>query len=793
MVKMPRRTFLAISISLLVVGCGGGGGGGTGGSINPIVRPDVPFYTPQRINSYQPLSGATYRTPLVEVYSRDLNGDGRQEVIMQNSSFAPSAAEWQNGSLQIFGWNSGAFKNETTSWFSGTDNVYTGGTTLRFGDFTGNGRVDMFATTFTDRGDLYRPSVVYFNNGNSTFRRADINFGNVDGHDSHVTDLNGDGFSDILIADYSGNMKVAFGSAAGTFTIYGGTGVFGNLPGASSISVADYMGNGTKSIVVTDGPKDGNSDTLLYSWKIQDGLLVMTKISTLPASRFYLSKWDAQRSAVTGAPHEIRNISYDFNKDGRPDVVVFSALDSPTKTNAYSEVQFLRNDGGGVFSDVTDSVLVGFNSNKQPSYNPVLVDVNNDGLLDIFLSTSGTGNSTVLVQTKEGKFVESYGTILSDFAKQIKSLTGVTASDNSTISLVRGPDNLLYLASGMVYEGNDGVAKVAVYLSRLGDASSATAQATIAALTQVWPWMSPADANSTLVQSATLWLDGIPVIDLRNVFSPIGGLGISLDGRQGARMPISGHISVPGFNKNLLNNVVAVDGVGRDWRVNLESLEARPRPMNIAYSHVDAPAQSWSARFVANALTDQQGFSAAGDERSFTTGMTSRYWGWDSPYVLHIGMTNMPGSPWFSFSGMFGNIRSSNVIEASVARQWTSGWWAQTGMQQTITDFDRKMVTNISPVYSAYAIGGWREDGWSLYGGLQPTIFSGSMDLRLPSHVDLAGVLHYQDRKIQIRNDPVTFLGAERIWRDRQHSLSLAAVTNSQQQHSVRANYKYQF
>ena len=72
----------------------------------------------------------------------------------------------------------------------------------------------------------------------------------------------------------------------------------------------------------------------------------------------------------------------DFNGDGRMDVIVFSTLGGRGLTNGYSEIQFLRNDGGGTFVDVTDSVLVGYTHERSITYNPVVLDVNNDGKVD---------------------------------------------------------------------------------------------------------------------------------------------------------------------------------------------------------------------------------------------------------------------------------------------------------------------------------------------------------------------------------------------------------------------------
>ena len=191
---------MAVSISLTACG-GGGGGGGLSSTMGGFVRSDVPYHAPVRVNHFQPLTGTTYLSPNTEVYARDLNGDTTQEVVVQSVGWAQTQAAWQNSALQIYGWNTGDFRNETTTWFAAGDNINTGGSTVRFGDFRGNGRTDMFVAAFTDTMAYMAPSTVYLNNGNSTFTRQTLDFGAVSPHDSIVTDLNADGFSDRCLGE----------------------------------------------------------------------------------------------------------------------------------------------------------------------------------------------------------------------------------------------------------------------------------------------------------------------------------------------------------------------------------------------------------------------------------------------------------------------------------------------------------------------------------------------------------------------------------------------------------------
>ena len=153
-----RRTVLAVSITAAIAtlsACGGGGGNTT----QTYVNRQVPFYTPQRINSYTPLNGTEWRSPGTGIFTKDLNQDSIDEVVVSAVGFGLYGT-WQDANLQIFGFNTGTFRNETSTWFNTGANTYTGGTTVKFGDFNNDGHIDMFAPTFTD-SELFRPSAVF--------------------------------------------------------------------------------------------------------------------------------------------------------------------------------------------------------------------------------------------------------------------------------------------------------------------------------------------------------------------------------------------------------------------------------------------------------------------------------------------------------------------------------------------------------------------------------------------------------------------------------------------------------
>jgi hypothetical protein len=776
-----RRTVLAVSVSSAIAtlsACGGGGGA----SNQTYIDRQVPFSTPTRVGSVTPINSASYKYDHTALYAENISGGTGQELIV-TGRMNPDAGTYSTYNLSIFGWSNGTLVNQTSQWFSGTDNQIIGTEAqVKFGDFDGDGRKDMYAPPYTDTS-VYGPGAVFFNNG-SNFTRSNINFGNILSHDSAVYDLNNDGRSDIVTMSFGHDVRFSFGNADRTFTNYTNTSSVG---GGSGIAVADFLGNGTSTMIMTDS----FGANRLVSWSITGGNLVLTQESLLPTSRFLLPKW---ASYGFSGSHDIRALAFDFDNSGRTSAVVIGRpWISGGQWPNYSEVQFLKNQGGGVFIDVTDTTLIGYNHNTSASYNPKLADVNNDGLIDIVLSSpdwNGTGSSQVLIHTADHKYVASHATVLKAFQDQsinIEQAINASASNGANgIVFVQGPDGSTYLATAISYSSG-GQHQKAIYLSKLGT-NTPSAQATATAIKQQWPWMSDAQVNTVLSRSSTTWF-GLNVLDSDKALNPIGTLSLPVNGRL---MNLSGHIG--GINLNgVANRVSVVDSVGRDFTMNYSSTNT-PGIMNL-----------WG-RFVENIDDDTRGAQVSGiqafkhngfkfggseDNRNMVVGMTGI--NIDKDTSLSVQYTRMPFSPFVQLNGSWGLVKSSSTLESTLTNR-QGAFVSKLGLMYSSTEIEQGLVNRINPISSIWAEAGYEWKHFQTYAGMLPKVISGTANITLPTGVDNQGQIQYTNTTADVYSPTVAyarFSYSDRV--NKKVSYRINGIVTSQQQHSIIGNVQISF
>jgi hypothetical protein len=788
---MRRKLLWACLFGTIVVtGCAGGGGGGAGGgsgggsTSNPVLR-SVPYSTPVRVDSVKPMNSTAFESDSSALFSQSLSGNG-EELITAGRAGTTEQGSYPTYNLNVFGWSNGSLVNRTSQWFAGNDNVILGTEpSIKFADFDGDGKKDMYVASNTDTTPI-GSGWVYFNNG-SNFTRVDLNLG-VTGHDSAVYDLNGDGRSDI----YTTGGRVSFSNANRTFSSHNVVGA--QYPGvAGSVAIADFMGNGGSTILLTDqnGWQRGNNK--LYSWEMIDGALNgrpgaqdfnLNLVATLPDSRFFLPKWSGH--GFSGS-HDYRALAFDFDNSGLTSAVVFSR---PALTNGvwpdFNEIQFLKNKGGGTFIDVTDTTLVGYNTSSPTAYNPKLMDVNSDGLIDIVLggTLNGTG-AQVLIHTKEHKYVASYSAVIDAFIAQSATLEKVlnasAEAGGNGVVFVKGPDGSMYLATAITYNSCKGNCsshqEKAIYLSKLGS-TTASAQATAAAIKQVWPWMNDGQINTILAQSSTQWF-GMNILDPAKAFQPIGELSIPLSGGKGLA-PIRGYVMGLGLDNS---STVVTDSLGRGFTTSLKFMNVSG--MNsFGYNthHNDQHSLTSHAEYLVNgtpmtygnvrvATENRYGFNGTGQGASTTTQNLAQY-SIGIPNVYKKGKfsygaqyTSLNTNPWIAFGGAWGSITNSGIFD-NVVTYRDGGFSTQASLMHVTTNITPGLITKVNNIVGTWAESGYRfgdvkdKGDFGVYAGIKPVVLSGDVEAKMPTSIDNNGNVVYTNKKLAIQNQATPYIRA---------------------------------
>jgi hypothetical protein len=774
-------------------GSGGTGGGGTGGGGSGGGSVSTPTVgTPSLVATINPLVSASTLGTASNMYNADLTGSGADNIIVAGNINGATSATHINSKITVFGWQGGQLVDQTSQWFSGTDNQILGTARVSFGDFNNNGRRSMFIAPGSDGQVTGNDAQIFINNG-SSFTRYNVALPQpTDSYDSAVFRYNGVDNAVALAYPYS---EVIMGSPTNNFRAYAVSSVSG-----SSIASGNFLGTGAPSFLVgqygSSTTLGATPDALVgFNYNAITDTVTMPFIRNMPTPLFNST---SAYLAATGGSNTIKVVKYDFDGSGVDSAFIIAMPNNWQLSPYQSSIQFLKNNGSGVFTDVTANTVTGYDMTKPASFNPVIIDLFNTGLPSIVLPyTSGSGGGAqILTQVARGQYVGGLANVISDFQGQIQPLlTAGQTSANSTVTFVRGPSNNLYLL-GMVPETLGGTPVQQFYLSQISGTSFAqTAQSTITLARAAWPWLTNAQLD-TMIRTTGMTYAGVPIIDEQALFSPYGGLTMF-------NKPLSGYIAgiqIDGAD----NNMLAMDKLGRTFNVNMSPSQVTgwSNAFSMDSEHIDQYDLTSHTEYLISGSVNNYGplrmgaetrnmYNTIGNDptlgptlnqvRNYTVGIP-QLWS-KGNWSVGAQYTTLGYNPWVSFGGSYGMVTQTGNLDHTI-RYNDNGFSAVVGGTYTTTNITPGMITKVNDIYGVWGETGYRwQNNVGLYAGVKPVVISGSVQANLPTGVDNSGNLMYTGKTLALQNQTAGYVRA--LWttevnKSTLYRLSGTAMSNGQ-------------
>jgi hypothetical protein len=252
-------------------------------------------------------------------------------------------------------------------------------------DFTGDGYLDIVVSTF-DPNEQMR---FFRNNQDGTFtdRTKEANLiGLVGGFNLVQADYDNDGDVDILML--RGGWQGKYGAIPNSLLRNNGEGRFIDVTFNAGLGEVHYP---TQTAAWADYDNDGDVDIYI-------GNEMLSKTENAPCQLFR-NNGDgtftdvAKQAGVLNLTGFTKGVTWgDYNADGLPDLYV---------SNLGSANRLYRNNGDGTFTDRAESLSV---TGPNRSFPVWFWDFNNDGVLDIFVSSYewGRGNLSAVVASRLG-------------------------------------------------------------------------------------------------------------------------------------------------------------------------------------------------------------------------------------------------------------------------------------------------------------------------------------------------------------------------------------------------------
>ncbi|HZU27517.1 MAG TPA: CRTAC1 family protein [Bryobacteraceae bacterium] len=320
----------------------------------------------------------------------DYNNDGRPDIFFTNGadirSLKKTAPRYFNRLFRNDG--NGRFTDVTDKAGLRGSGFDTG---VAIGDYDNDGYGDIFV------GGVHR-NTLYHNNGDGTFtdvtakaglNRPEDEYGPLWSVGGAWVDVNNDGLLDLIVVNYlSWNIETEpvcedaghrdychpkmYKPTPSQLFLNTGNGAFRDV--SADAGLRQHPGKGM-GIGIADYDLDGNMDFFIANDKMYNSLF-----RNKGAGRFEEVAFEANVALRENAEF-ISGMGVDFrdlDNDGYPDICVV-ALDDET-------FPLFRNTGRGDFTDFTAQSRIAALSMPMSGYSPTIVDLDNDGWKDIFVS-----------------------------------------------------------------------------------------------------------------------------------------------------------------------------------------------------------------------------------------------------------------------------------------------------------------------------------------------------------------------------------------------------------------------
>lgn len=373
----------------------------------------------------------------------DLTGDGVPDIALSawdntnchsNEQDSPLKAE-----LRLF--SAGTKEAELLDAQALLSRSSTNGSAfLRILDMTGDGKNDLLIISHNECPFFPMPSFLLEASGDTFIERKILP--SVGMHEGTIVDFNMDGLPDIIGSGgslndseagidttiYPDRFQHVTAGAGVVLWINKGSGAFdfytmkfnGPIerskeenesdlslkwitPG-TTVTASDFDGDGEMEVVITDAfdgldgqPSYGSSHILVDNLRFE-ALHFYGDIKALPDSYFRQrpEKFGSVESNFSPAAisTSLQAHAMDFDNDGDQDLIVNNLIWTEAPDETAGMLQFLRNDGGLNFVDVTESVLFNFDIGKWAPHDLIIEDVTGDGFLDLILFGAGNTYAT---------------------------------------------------------------------------------------------------------------------------------------------------------------------------------------------------------------------------------------------------------------------------------------------------------------------------------------------------------------------------------------------------------------